>query len=84
MAEAIVLSLDLLPVVIVLVVWTMVWKGIALWKAGNNKQLEWFVALFILNTLGILPMIYLKWFQVPKTIVISKPKKKTAPNKKKK
>ena len=42
-----------------LVVWSMVWKGIALWRAGRNSHLIWFIALFIVNTLGILEMIYI-------------------------
>ncbi len=42
-----------------LVVWEMVWKGIALWKAGRNAHLIWFICLFIFNTLGILPIIYI-------------------------
>lgn len=44
------------------ILWTLVWKGIALWKAGRNGQLPWFVALFILNTLGILDVLYIVWF----------------------
>ena len=39
--------------------WEMVWKGIALWKSGRRNQLTWFVFLFLFNTLGILPIIYL-------------------------
>lgn len=46
-----------------LMVWEMVWKGIALWKAGKNNQLNWFIAILILNTAGILPIIYIKFFQ---------------------
>lgn len=46
-----------------LIAWSGVWKGIALWKAGKNRQLAWFVCIFIFNTLGILPIIYLIWFQ---------------------
>ena len=42
-----------------ILVWSMVWKGVALWRAGRNAHLGWFVALFILNTLGILPIIYI-------------------------
>ncbi len=53
----------LLPLIIILVIWEMVWKGIALWKAGTQKQLAWFVCIFIFNTLGILPIIYLLFFQ---------------------
>ncbi len=51
-----------------LVIWELFWKGIALWKAGNNKQSVWFVALLILNTLGLLEIIYLLFFQRKKII----------------
>ncbi len=44
-------------------VWSFVWKGIALWKCGRNNQLAWYIALLILNTCGILEIIYLLWFQ---------------------
>lgn len=46
-----------------LIVWEAIWKGIGLWKSAKNNQSKWFIALFILNTLGILPIIYLKFFQ---------------------
>ena len=41
------------------IAWTLPWKGIALWKAAGNKHLWWFVALFLLNTLAILEIIYI-------------------------
>ena len=41
------------------VAWSMAWKGVALWKAGRNGHLVWFIVLFIFNTLGILPIIYI-------------------------
>lgn len=47
-------------------VWSMIWKGIALWRAGRNNQVVWFVVLFLINTLGILDIIYLAWFQKSK------------------
>lgn len=46
-----------------LLIWEAVWKGIALWKTAKNNQLNWFIILFILNTAGILPIIYIKFFQ---------------------
>ena len=59
-----------LIIIVPLFVWEMIWKGIALWRCGRNKQLLWFVMLFIVNTLGVLPIIYLKWFQeVPKKVI---------------
>jgi len=42
-----------------LMLWSMIWKGIALWRASRNNQVTWFVILFIINTVGILEIIYL-------------------------
>jgi len=50
-------------VFIFIAIWELVWKGLALWKAGQNKQRNWFVAILVINTIGILPIIYLKFFQ---------------------
>ena len=44
-------------------IWTLIWKGIGLWRSGRNNQLPWFIAMLILNTAGILPIVYLVWFQ---------------------
>jgi hypothetical protein len=41
------------------VVWSMAWKGVALWRAGRNNHLAWFICLFIFNTLGILEIVYI-------------------------
>jgi methionyl-tRNA synthetase len=46
-----------------ILIWTMVWKGIALWRCGRNNQLYWFIVILIINTLGILEIIYLYFFQ---------------------
>lgn len=43
-------------------VWTLIWKGLALWRSGQNGQSLWFVVLFVVNTLGILDIVYLLWF----------------------
>lgn len=48
---------------VVLMIRSTVWKGIALWKAGTKKQMTRFIFMFILNTAGILPIIYLAFFQ---------------------
>lgn len=52
-----------IALIIIAIIWEFVWKGIALWKAGRNNHLSWFLAIFIFNTLGILPIIYLAFFQ---------------------
>ncbi len=50
---------------IAIVAWDMTWKGISLWKAAKNNHQKWFIALLLLNTIGILPIIYIKFFQKP-------------------
>ena len=42
-----------------LVLWDLVWRGIALWRSARSGRMYWFVALLLLNTMGILPLIYL-------------------------
>ena len=44
------------------VAWSAVWKGIALWRAGRNGSLIWFIVLLVVNTLGILEIIYIFGF----------------------
>lgn len=39
--------------------WSLIWKGIALWRCANDKQKIWFVAILVLNTLGLVEIIYL-------------------------
>jgi len=48
-----------LPLLLLLIVWTLFWKGYAVWTAVKNNHKGWFVAVLILNTCGILEIIYL-------------------------
>jgi len=48
-----------ITIIIVLIIWDLIWKFIALWKAALNKEKGWFVCIAIFNTIGILPIIYL-------------------------
>lgn len=45
--------------ILVLVLWELVWKGIGLWRAAQNNQIGWYLAILIFNTAGILPIIYI-------------------------
>lgn len=49
----------LLPVLIILIIWEATWKLIALWKAGRNNHLAWFICIAIINTVGVLPIVYI-------------------------
>jgi methionyl-tRNA synthetase len=52
------------------VVVDLVLRGMALWRSARKGDNVWFVILLVINTVGILPLIYLLFF--------SKPAKKTA------
>ena len=49
----------ILPIIIILAIWELAWKLTAMWKAGRNNHLGWFIALALINTAGILPIIYI-------------------------
>jgi hypothetical protein len=46
----------------ILTVWAIIWKGIALWKAARDSSKVWFIIFLIVNTLGILEIIYIFYF----------------------
>lgn len=49
--------------IVIAIIWSLPWKGVALWKAARNKQPFWFVAILLINTLALLEIVYLLWFQ---------------------
>lgn len=64
------LSVLILPIII----WALFWKGYAVWIAVKHNDKKWFVALLVLNTLGILEIIYVfyvakkKWSDIKNTV----------------
>ena len=66
-------------ILIVIVVWSAVWKLLALWKAARKKHLVWFIILALINTVGILEILYIYVFSEMKmkTKVKEVPKRKT-------
>jgi len=49
----------LAPFLLLLILWSLFWKGLSLWHAARHGQSWWFVILLVLNTIGILDIIYL-------------------------
>jgi hypothetical protein len=41
------------------IVFAVILKGFALWRAARNNSSGWFVALLLVNTFGILEILYL-------------------------
>lgn len=46
--------------------WIFVWKGLALWKASRRGAKWWFIALLVINTVGILEILYIYVFSQKK------------------
>lgn len=56
-------------VILLILIWTIPWKAVALWKAARKAQKCWFIVLLVVNTLAILEILYI--------FVFSKKKKRT-------
>jgi MFS superfamily sulfate permease-like transporter len=59
--------ISLLPVwvkvtLLLLAVWSLIWKGLALWKSARLNQPLWFLLLLVVNTMGILEILYIYVF----------------------
>ena len=55
------------PIVIVMLLWSMPWKGYALWKAARKKHTVWFVILLAVNTVALLEIAYIFYFSEKKS-----------------
>jgi hypothetical protein len=49
-------------IIILAILWTLPWKGVALWKTARNQSAAWFVVILLTNTLGILEIFYIFFF----------------------
>ncbi len=52
----------------VLAIWSIAWKGVALWKSARNNSIPWFVVLLVINLFGLLEILYIFIFSKKKTI----------------
>lgn len=65
-------------VFIIISLWSLFWKGCALWIAGKKDQKWWFLVLLIVNTVGILEIVYIfyvakkKWSDVKEIVNLNK------------
>lgn len=75
----------LIPPAVLIAAFVLLWiattaiKAFALWHAARNRQVFWFVALLVLNTLGILELVYLLAFRKDKQSYEA-PEEKVAPS----
>jgi hypothetical protein len=59
---------------VIVALWTLAWKGMALWKAAREGSKPWFIALLLINTVGILDILYLYVFSKKKAAPVEPPK----------
>jgi hypothetical protein len=44
---------------ILLLLWSLPWKAVALWKAARRGEKIWFIVLLVVNTLALLEILYI-------------------------
>lgn len=63
------MSVGVTEVLLVLaLLWSVPWKGVALWKAARNGQPAWFIAILLINTLALLEIAYIAFFQKKRVV----------------
>jgi len=45
--------------IFILIFWEAFWKAIALWKSAKRGDKLWFIAIFLINLFGLIPIFYL-------------------------
>ena len=46
----------------IILVWIVIWKLLAMWKSARNNHIAWFLVIAIINTVGILEILYIYVF----------------------
>jgi len=46
-------------IILIILLWTIPFKAVALWRAARREEKKWFIALLVLNTLAVLEIIYI-------------------------
>lgn len=55
------------PLMIILVLWSLFWKAWALWISARRGEKVWFGAMLVINTVGVLEILYIYIFSKNKT-----------------
>jgi sterol desaturase/sphingolipid hydroxylase (fatty acid hydroxylase superfamily) len=51
-----------LLLLVLIIIWSAIWKLMAMWKSARKGSLAWFIVLGLVNTLGILEILYIYVF----------------------
>jgi len=55
------MSFDFGWVFLTVFIWSIFWKGLSLWHAARRNEKGWFIIFLVINTVGILELVYLLW-----------------------
>ncbi|KKR22115.1 MAG: Membrane protein [Candidatus Moranbacteria bacterium GW2011_GWA2_39_41] len=61
----------ILYILIAIAVWSIPWKGFALWKSARRGDSGWFIFLLLVNTIGIMEIAYLFMFSNKRKVIIN-------------
>lgn len=51
--------------IVVVVCWELYWKGRGMWVAARENEKNWFIAILLIASVGLLPIYYLKHYKKP-------------------
>ncbi len=69
---------------IIILIWSTVWKLLAFWKSARKGSVIWFIILAVFNTVGILPILYIFVFSKMKRFEFKSKKKNSKKTSKRK
>lgn len=52
-------SVFMMALIALLVIWSLLWKGLGLWHTAQRRSMWWFIIFLLVNTAGILEIVYL-------------------------
>lgn len=61
-------------IIVAIALWTLPWKGYALWKAAQLSHKKWFIAILVINSFAILDIIYIYFVARKYTVEITEEK----------
>ena len=68
---------------VAIIIWSVVWKLLAFWKSARKNHVVWFIIFAIVNTVGILEILYIYIFSESNKNKSSKAKRTSSPKKRK-
>ena len=60
----------------IILIWSIGWKLLALWKSARKGHLAWFIVMGLINFVGIIEILYIFVFSEMKYKSFKKPAKK--------